>query len=276
MRPDRAVLLRLRVYLPRLMAFIESELPLSSCNYIYTDVPLRQHKIPNVVYQTWTGKHFGRSHARYLAEFRRRNSDFSFKFFDDSDIDAYMHQYYGDEPIYQVYKSARLGPLKTDIWRYCILCERGGVYCDIDKFIDVPIGSLISGDTETVITYENNIYIGDGSAPGVQHPDHLMGNYALMFRKGHPLLRLAIAGIVSKYPSVKGVRFKDPKRAVMGFTGPIHLTDCLHALANTAGLGFANQVGIDFGQKDVYIPGAWTRYIARPSYATSRNAVIVD
>ena len=50
-----------------------------------------------------------------------------------------MQKEFGRHPIYEVFQNAQFGPMKSDIWRYCILYRRGGVYCDIGKSMPVPI-----------------------------------------------------------------------------------------------------------------------------------------
>src|SRR5271168_1901895 len=106
---------RISIRQPKLVALLAGELPIRPVSHLYTDVAPWQNKIPNVVYQTWIEASFGRSHRNALAAFRRRNAEFSFRFFSDADIDGFMAQQFGDHPIYDVYKNAQFGPLKTDI-----------------------------------------------------------------------------------------------------------------------------------------------------------------
>ncbi len=137
------IMYRLRLRAPKFWARVEFELPLRPATKVYTEVPASGKVIPNVVYQTWTAPLFGRTHVKALERFRMINADYSFRFFSDADIAAYMEREFGQHPVYDVFKNACFGPLKTDIWRYCILYQRGGVYCDIGKSISMPLKQLI-------------------------------------------------------------------------------------------------------------------------------------
>ena len=45
---------------------------------------------------------------------------------------------------------------KVDVWRYCILYREGGVYCDIDSALAIPLRELLKDDPSEVISFENN------------------------------------------------------------------------------------------------------------------------
>src|SRR5580704_3923533 len=134
-RVIRGVVLRILVRHPKLMAALLGERPLRSVKHIYNETHNVKFEgtIPSKVYQTWTSEFLGRSHLKELEKFRARNKEFSFHFFDQDEMDRYMSDYYRHHPIYQVYCNAHYGPLKSDVWRYCILFERGGIYFDINK-----------------------------------------------------------------------------------------------------------------------------------------------
>ena len=92
--------------------------------------PLGGRLIPNVVYQTWIDNLFGKTHAKGIKNFRALNPELEFNLYDSNDLDAYMQNSYGSHQIYQVYKNTKFGPMKADIFRYCILYEKGGYYFD--------------------------------------------------------------------------------------------------------------------------------------------------
>ena len=46
--------------------------------------------------------------------------------FENSERDKYMKKSWGDRKIYQIYKNSVFESSKADIWRYCILYEKGG------------------------------------------------------------------------------------------------------------------------------------------------------
>jgi mannosyltransferase OCH1-like enzyme len=271
---------RISIRAPRLTATLTREIPTRPIEGVYTAVPRSNAKIPNVVYQTWAVPRFGRTHGREIAAFRRRNPDYSFCFFNDFDLDDYMAARYGEHPIYNVYKNALFGPVKTDIWRYCLLYDRGGVYCDIAKAIGMPLSELIPPTASAVISWERR---GDSpfvpsqlAAAELQHPNKKMINWALMFAPGHPLLKRAIDGIVVRYPGIRGRPTMFPKKAILAFTGPVWLTECLLASAEAGELDGAVQAGIEFHDTANWgLSGSYVRYVDKPAYLLAKDCPIV-
>ena len=54
----------------------------------------------------------------------------------------------------QVYQMSKFGQMRVDIFRYCILFERGGYYFDISKAYSESLDNLSNPNTEAVISYE--------------------------------------------------------------------------------------------------------------------------
>jgi mannosyltransferase OCH1-like enzyme len=272
---------RISIRRPKLVAWLTGELPVRSVSDLYTTVAAWQSKIPNVVYQTWIDPSFGRSHRNALATFRRRNADFSFRFFSDADIDKFMAQQFGDHPIYNVYKNAQFGPLKTDIWRYCLLYRFGGVYCDIGKAIKKPLRDLIQPSTLAVIAWEKRnvspFPISPLAAKTLQHPDKRVINWIMMFAPNHPLLKRVIDGIVESYPLFRGKPVENPKDSILAFTGPVWLTKCILDSVETGEFDDVVQAGIEFDDSAEWsLPGSYVRYIGRPAYILAKDQPIVS
>jgi mannosyltransferase OCH1-like enzyme len=270
---------QIQIRAPRPYGFLAGELPLRSCD-LSQSAERSDWVIPNVVYQTWETQRFGRTHLRGLRAFRERNSDCSFEFFTREAREQYMAAQYSGTQIYDIYRAVRFGPMKADIWRYCILYARGGIYCDIDTAIAVPIRDIISPTASAVIAYENNRIDFEASTAvkaKLDHPDRAMANWGLMFAPEHPLLRQVIDGISSKYATHRGRVFAKPKQAILRFTGPFHLTECLHRFAQQNDLADIHQAGIDFhGQVIHDLPGSYVRYVEHTGYASAADEVIVD
>lgn len=268
---------RLRIRFPHMIARLTRQLPLRAVPGLERPPPAAPAGlIPNMVYQTWRAPLFGRDHAAALQRFRDLNPDYGFAFYDEEGMDAYMAAHWGDHPIHAIFKAGRFGPLRTDIWRYCVLFDRGGVYCDIGKAAAVPLRELIPADADGVVTFEANAYVPENAPPAVLHPDRVVVNYILMFAAGHPLLRRVIDRIVAKYPLYRGRAVPDPKHAILRFTGPHHLTECLHAEIAANGTGRLHQAEIDFGGRLLgVLPGAWVRYVDQDAYMLARDQAIV-
>ena len=89
------------------------------------------NKIPNKVYQTWETRFLGKTHAQSLKKFRNLNPNLSFYLFDKEKRDAYMKSSWQGEMISEIYFNSIFGPMKSDIFRYCLLYDLGGYYFDI-------------------------------------------------------------------------------------------------------------------------------------------------
>ncbi len=94
-------------------------------------------RIPPVVYQTWEENLFGRRHLRALERFREINGDLQFILMDRTQRDAYMAESWGHHPVHAIYRGAQFGPMRADIFRYCLLHERGGYYFDAGNMPNV-------------------------------------------------------------------------------------------------------------------------------------------
>lgn len=274
----------LAVRYPKAVAYLTGELPLLSVAPLYQSNLAPSELLPEVgvgipcdVYQTWTQPMLGKSHAAAIERFTVLNPGYRFWFYDSDDMDAYMRDFYVAHPIYEIYKSAQFGPVKTDIWRYCILLERGGWYFDINKMVEAPLGQIASAEDTAVISYERNLLpewmpLGPKT---LKQPDRLILNWGLGFSRGHPVLRAVVDNIVRDYPKFKGVRFPNVKEAVLRLTGPHQLTSTIHQLAREGGLAL-REAGIDFdGFGNADINGSWVRYAAQQSYSRQSDGIIV-
>lgn len=206
------------------------------------------------------------------------NADYSFRFFTDGEAEAYMREKWGTHSIYEIYRNANVGPLKTDIWRYCILFERGGVYCDINKTVTKPLRDLIRKDDACLLYYGDTVL---SLPPGLTRSDdpllgHAVGNWFLAFEAGHPFLARAIATIVRNYPSCKGRVFDNVKESVLQFTGPTMLTQAVwdELAANPAVQYRSGGIRLG-GNVDLNIRLSWMRYLDNPHYKKFHDIVIV-
>jgi hypothetical protein len=117
--------------------------------------------IPLKVYQTWH-THDLPNHMKKVIEHNKKiNPEFEFIIYDDNDCREFIIKYF-DFDIIQAYDSLKPGAYKADLWRYCMLYIKGGIYMDI-KFICVNGFKLITltenefFPTDVVISeYPNN------------------------------------------------------------------------------------------------------------------------
>jgi mannosyltransferase OCH1-like enzyme len=236
----------------------------------------RLQKIPNSVTQTWEENAFGRRHFASINRFRSLNLDLNFWLFDAAARNEYMRKNWSDHPIQEIYEQAIFGPLKADIFRYCIIFERGGYYFDISKGLNSSIISLHSPEASGLISFEGNENT-DGFSParahGVLRPEKLVIQWAFGFTPKHDALAILISDIVGNFPAYSDGIFAVPKDAILEFSGPKAMTRALHKYFIRVPDNSIAQLDLDFAGHGIYsLRGSGARHHRFPSYASIRDS----
>jgi mannosyltransferase OCH1-like enzyme len=184
-------------------------------------------------------------------------------------MNEYMERNYAGQPILDVYRHVRIPASKADIWRYCVLYHEGGIYCDIDSILTVPLNRIIASDyTELIsneeISWNEQLLIGDYADPEVflpeppeeikqylDYPDKLFINWMLIFEQGNPILAETIDIIVRHFDFYRGRKFESVRRAVVHFTGPVALTQAVWQWIKKTGKR-PQQCGINYDRKGIF------------------------
>ena len=212
-----------------------------------------------------------------MQRFRRLNQDHSFLIFSDEERDYYMESVWKEHDIYNVYLNSLYQASKTDIWRYCIIYEKGGFYFDIKSGCDTPLSKLeISNGS--VMSYEPFLTF---SIPDInfilkdEKAFHLIHNWSFGFKKNHKLLKMLIENICKYAPYIRGKKFANPKSAILAFTGPGMLTKTYREYINNEN----DQIklnGINYFSKGIYeLKGSKYRFKDSKSYSDFKNSIIL-
>jgi mannosyltransferase OCH1-like enzyme len=256
-----------------------TEYPLRPIDNYLSREPIRQ-KIPAIVYQTWVDNSFGKSHLKELDKFRSDNQDLSFILYDEIAMNEYMFNNWKEHQIYNIYILAKYGPMKVDIFRYCIIFDKGGYYFDINKGVNGSITELHDRDSTGLISFEGNnnlILPNERVISKVKHPDRLILQWGFGFEKNHIFMENIIKNICDSYSLFKGKVFENPKNAILTFTGPGMFTKTFFETLENNNLINISQAGIDFNGKGVInLKGSHVRYYSQSSYANFSNNAIVD
>jgi mannosyltransferase OCH1-like enzyme len=264
----------------KVAAYLLGQYPPRPVGSLYTEVPRSGARISNVVFQTWVEPRLGRTHAAYLRAFRELNPDWSFRFYRDAEMDGYLRAHYGDEPIYEIFRNARFGPMRADIWRYCVLHREGGVYVDINKRVDVPLSSFIGPGDAAYLALEPAVLSPppeyDPDDPPLRNHGRAIANWFMACSAGHPFLRRTIDNIVRAYPQYRNRVVEHVQSAVINFTGPVMLTRSIYEVLREHPDTPFTEGGIHLdGRADLNIRMCWTRYIQAPRYGYAGSQVIV-
>ena len=108
--------------------------------------------IPKKIHLTWKDKDLLESSSPIVSEGVRKlidlNPDWSAVIHDDEDVDNYLREKLGSD--YSLIANAHIVQ-KSDLWRLVLLFEEGGLYIDIDRFIDTPLNDLLEPNAQWVL-----------------------------------------------------------------------------------------------------------------------------
>jgi mannosyltransferase OCH1-like enzyme len=265
---------------PKLSALLLNELPVHTLEKTRPSLLEGYSKrIPPNVYQSWINNKFGKSHMQQMLAFRKINPDLNFFLFNDEEVNAYMLEFWGGHDIYKIYSSAKYGPMKTDIFRYCILYERGGFYFDINKGISRQISTLIHDDDTSFMSFEGNdcIIMPDKVLmTKLMHPEKYVLQWGFGFCAKNPVLEKVIANICEYYDFFAGKRFDSPQFAILSHTATGMLTKSVRdVLSNDIDFKIT-QAGIDFFGYGIFdMRRSWSRYVTSASYVLEKQKMIV-
>jgi len=180
--------------------------------------------IPKIIYQTYKDKNVPALTRFFIALTKWRNPGYRYEFYDDRRIDAFFREEYG-EAVYRAYKRIDIGAAKADFFRYAVLNKFGGVYLDIDGYTLRNLDKMIRPDDVAVITEERN--------PGIY------AQYALVFDKGHPILKRCIDKVLD---NIANDRFVND---IHRLTGPTVFTEAVNECAKEEGCKY-RVFGVDY------------------------------
>jgi mannosyltransferase OCH1-like enzyme len=87
-------------------------------------------EIPKVIYQTWHTKKLPINMKKCVEKLKKNNPNYQYHLYDDNDCKEFIQQYFNDDVI-EAFDKLKPGAFKADLWRYCILYIKGGIYLDI-------------------------------------------------------------------------------------------------------------------------------------------------
>jgi mannosyltransferase OCH1-like enzyme len=137
-------------------------------------------QIPANIFQTWESKRLPLLMYNAVKKIRRFNPRFNYHLYDDNDCREFIKNNFNNEVLY-AYDNLIPGAYKADLWRYCILYKKGGIYLDI-KY--VPINGF-----RFVNLLEKEHFVRDLGGDGVY-------NALLVCKAGNEILLKVINQIV--------------------------------------------------------------------------------
>lgn len=84
-----------------------------------------------------------------ILQLKLLNPDYEFNIYDDDDIDKYIQSNISPAD-YNLIKNKKIVE-KTDLWRLLIIYNEGGIYCDIDRFCNIPLSNVITENIKCIL-----------------------------------------------------------------------------------------------------------------------------
>lgn len=179
----------------------------------------KKRKIPNILITTVPARHCGARAVTHWKEFSKKNSEWSFLYFDNERQTIYMKNNWGNRKIFQIFMRSKIGQMKSDIFRYCYLYDNGGVYLDFTKGLKVPIDAIVDSDSVLLLSLESVPFNSIAETNAIEN--FPLVQYMLATSPKSELFLYLIEQIELRYFSICQIIFNNPKRAILEYTGPI-------------------------------------------------------
>lgn len=216
---------------------------ISSASYHRSSLLAERLPIPQVVHQSWYTKDLSPMLTKIRVANQELNPGVRFLLYDDRDADSLIRNHFAPS-VYEAYVTLnpKLGALRADFFRYCVLYLRGGVYMDIKIQCRTKLfGCLVLPDDLGVLD-EPRLWSGTRSVLAY----HTYEQWAMAFVPRHPYMLRMITRLVERISArVTPLRLSPccytgdttvMKDRVMRLTGPDALSQAIRDVALDAGV----------------------------------------
>ena len=143
--------------------------------------------IPRIVHQLWRVDTVPRRWAAAVQSVRKYHKGWEYRLWTDSQIDAYVRSHHAD--FYPLFAGFNRHIMRIDVFRYLLMHDIGGLYCDLDYEFVRPFDYSAA---ELLLSLEYDESFGDDS--------NQVANYIFASVPGHPLWADIIADLRAHPP----------------------------------------------------------------------------
>lgn len=138
-------------------------------------------KIPKVIVQTFSSRDkMTPQMVKATESWKNKNPDWEYKLFDNNECIEFIGKHF-DKDTLEAFNNLLPGAFKGDLFRYCYLYVKGGVYTDMDNICLVPLNDFLRED-DTFVSVKDRVISGQ----------NLIYNAFIAAEKNHPTLKKAI------------------------------------------------------------------------------------
>jgi len=120
----------------------------------YLPKPPTPLRIPRTIYQTFKTRRLPSGMRNAVDSWKSANRCWEHYFYDDDDCIAFIRQYFGHDVV-TAYLDLIPGAFKADLWRCCVLIEKGGVYADADMICLASLDEYLQPDDEFLVARDD-------------------------------------------------------------------------------------------------------------------------
>jgi hypothetical protein len=147
--------------------------------------------IPKNIFQTFQSAELAKSPYQAIQSWRSLNPTWSHYFFTDEDQRTFIADHFPSEVLW-AYDQLLPGAYRADLWRYCVLYSKGGIYVDHKLVLHIPLDTAIPIDCEFA-TYQDQAVQRYQNKPY----EFYLWQGIMISKQKHPFLKKAIDNIVA-------------------------------------------------------------------------------
>lgn len=184
--------------------------------------------IPKIIHQTYSTSHLPQKLERNIANIRKLNPDWQYRFYSDEDILDYLEENCSWALEYYLRISKRYGAARADLFRYLLLYREGGVYLDIKSSASKPFSQVLRADDRFILSHWRNRpddkYPGWGIHKEIVSEAGEFQQWFIVSVPEHPFLRKVIEEVCRNITHYDPREFGVGRKGTLRLTGPIAYT----------------------------------------------------
>tara|TARA_B100000282_G_scaffold239491_1_gene182222 strand:+ start:867 stop:1547 length:681 start_codon:yes stop_codon:yes gene_type:complete len=221
------------------------------------------------IIQTWKSRELPSHYIPFYENLMKHKNNWNYLFFDDNDIVKFIQTKM--PTYYDFFKNLQFKIQQIDFFRYLVIYYYGGLYLDLDVFIDSDLQDLRLYDCAFPIELKN---INDTLLVN-KNQNFLIGNYAFYAKPRHPFIKSIIDHITNPKITIQDIELgckhnNDPSEQVFVYytTGPI--------LVSYTYSNYANKNSITLLQPEPFKDNCFGKYGSHKMYGSWKTNNVKD
>ncbi len=205
-------------------------------DYGFAPPVLKGDNIPKIIHQCFDSNNITSEIKENILLLKSMNPDWEYRFYDDSDMEAYIHKYFPDLYPYFLKIDPAYMAARVDFFRYLLIYNEGGVYLDIKSSITKPLDEIIQENDKYLLSYWPNerdqAYANTGLHDCLPNQHGEFQQWHIIAVKGHPFLKAVIDNVCNNIKIYNPFIHHTGRWGVIRVTGPIAYTHAINPLLN--------------------------------------------